>query len=130
MVFLQTISDLHPRAQSRAATAAPEATRPSQEWDNRVTGQQLRNQEIRENRQSTHPDQGIGFNEDGCPVDKATTPREVWDRRWNSEPPPQRTYGIHRSLMDYCQYDDNGQQPSRGTSYTGYNPLGSYSTLR
>ena len=48
----------------------------------RVANQRLRNADLRATGESNFPDQGIGFNEDGYPVDKATTPREVWDRSW------------------------------------------------
>ena len=51
-------------------------------WTDRVANQRLRNADLRAKGESNFPDQGIGFNEDGYPVDKATTPREVWDRSW------------------------------------------------
>ena len=51
-------------------------------WKDRVANQRLRNADLRATGESNFPDQGIGFNEDGCPVDKATTPHEVWDQSW------------------------------------------------
>ncbi|KAJ8087820.1 hypothetical protein PM082_006670 [Marasmius tenuissimus] len=49
-------------------------------WKDRVNAQRMRNHERRETGHSSIQDQGIGFDEDAMPVDKATTPREVWDR--------------------------------------------------
>ncbi|KAE9406805.1 hypothetical protein BT96DRAFT_987071 [Gymnopus androsaceus JB14] len=47
----------------------------------------LRNSDLRNSGVSTYPDQGIGFNIDGYPVNKATMPRKVWDRGSATDPP-------------------------------------------
>ena len=59
--------------------AAANDSRNQSTWTDRVASQRLRNADLRATGESNFPDQGIGFNEDGYPVDKATTPREVWD---------------------------------------------------
>ena len=59
--------------------AATNDSRNQLTWVDRVASQRLRNADLRATGESNFPDQGIGFNEDGYPVDKATTPREVWD---------------------------------------------------
>ncbi|KAK7044017.1 hypothetical protein VNI00_008187 [Paramarasmius palmivorus] len=62
---------------------------PSEEaiWKSRVGFQRMRNAELREKGYSDIPDQNVGFNEDAVPVDKAKTPRQVWDRAHTANPP-------------------------------------------
>src|ERR1700742_1057270 len=55
-------------------------------WLSRVALQQLWNEDLRQTGKSSYEDQGIGFNEDGIPVDKATTPHAVWDRGFSENP--------------------------------------------
>ncbi|KAE9390229.1 hypothetical protein BT96DRAFT_1002466 [Gymnopus androsaceus JB14] len=69
---------LPPRQEIAAAVAATQLQR---SWENRVANQQLRNNDLRKSGVSNIPDQGIGFNRSGYPVDKSHTPREVWVRR-------------------------------------------------
>ncbi|KAE9392565.1 hypothetical protein BT96DRAFT_1000207 [Gymnopus androsaceus JB14] len=45
------------------------------------------NNDLRKSGVSNIPDQGIGFNRSGYPVDKAHTPCEVWERREDMYPP-------------------------------------------
>lgn len=132
VVFTQTTTETPPLPYQRTATTVPDIGRNSRKWEERVAGQRLRNREFCNHGHSTHPDQGIGFNEDGCPVDKATTPCKVWDRRWNSEPSPQKTYGQHRSSENYRRYNDDdhpresdyrfSRDDRKRTSYAGENP--------
>jgi len=75
---------LPPKPENTAAVAATQLQR---SWENRVATQRLRNKDLRYSGVSNIPDQGIGFNRSGYPVDKAHTPREVWDRREDMYPP-------------------------------------------
>ncbi|KAL0058687.1 hypothetical protein AAF712_014631 [Marasmius tenuissimus] len=56
-------------------------------WVDRVAFQRMRNDDIRRYGRSNVPDQGIGFDADLNPVDKNTTPRAVWDRGQQDNPP-------------------------------------------
>ncbi|KAK1221598.1 hypothetical protein PQX77_015611 [Marasmius sp. AFHP31] len=64
-----------------SATGQPQSprSRPN-DWNDRVSLQRWRNRDFREKGWSGIPDQRIGFDEDSNPVDKDTTPHEVWDR--------------------------------------------------
>ncbi|KAE9391580.1 hypothetical protein BT96DRAFT_945272 [Gymnopus androsaceus JB14] len=75
---------LPPRQEIAAAVAATQLQR---SWENRVANQRLRNNDLRKSGVSNIPDQGIGFNRSGYPVDKSHTPREVWVRREDMYPP-------------------------------------------
>ncbi|KAE9392563.1 hypothetical protein BT96DRAFT_944529 [Gymnopus androsaceus JB14] len=75
---------LPPKQEIAAAVAATQLQR---SWENRVANQRLRNNDLRKSGVSNIPDQGIGFNRSGYPVDKAHTPREVWERREDMYPP-------------------------------------------
>jgi hypothetical protein len=50
------------------------------QWDNHVALQWSCNFDLKITEVSLAPNQGISFNIDGYPVDKATTPHKVWDR--------------------------------------------------
>jgi hypothetical protein len=52
------------------------------DWKSRVATQQQRNLSIRKYGKAPTelPDQWVGFDIDGVPVDKLTTPRSVWSR--------------------------------------------------
>ncbi|KAL0565038.1 hypothetical protein V5O48_016993 [Marasmius crinis-equi] len=56
-------------------------------WQDRVTLQRMRNNDRRQFGNSNIPEQGIGFDEDGMPVEKETTPREVWDKQYRERRP-------------------------------------------
>ncbi|KAE9391565.1 hypothetical protein BT96DRAFT_1001223 [Gymnopus androsaceus JB14] len=68
VVFLHTAT-----VETTAAVAAPSNVESRQEWEDRVTIQRLRNSDLRASGESKYPDQGIGFNNDRFPVDKAKT---------------------------------------------------------
>ncbi|KAE9384332.1 hypothetical protein BT96DRAFT_1008187 [Gymnopus androsaceus JB14] len=70
--------------------AGPPSIDPQQNWENRVANQRLRNNDLQNSGVSNIPDQGIGFNRSGYPVDKDHTPREVWDRREEMFLPPKQ----------------------------------------
>ncbi|KAE9383766.1 hypothetical protein BT96DRAFT_1008808 [Gymnopus androsaceus JB14] len=74
-----------------AATAADPPSVDSQwNWEDRVAKQQLRNNDLQNSGASNILDQGIGFDRSGYPVDKAHTPREVWDWREEMFLPPRQ----------------------------------------
>jgi hypothetical protein len=56
------------------------------DWESRVAIQRQHNYSLRTSGMipDAFPDQMVGFNDDGIPVDKLTTPREVWDREYNN----------------------------------------------
>jgi hypothetical protein len=56
------------------------------DWESRVAIQRQHNYSLRTTGiiPVTFPDQMVGFNGDGIPVDKLTTPREVWDREYSN----------------------------------------------
>ena len=104
--------------------AAANDSRNQSTWMDRVANQRLRNADLRATGESNFPDQGIGFNEDGYPVDKATTPCEVWDRSWVAD--------TQQSLRA-----EINTQPSREIrnsispqSYDDHNSLGSSTSRR
>ncbi|KAE9385043.1 hypothetical protein BT96DRAFT_1007435 [Gymnopus androsaceus JB14] len=67
---------------STAANAAdPPFVDSQRNWEDRVAKQRLRNNDLQNSGASNILDQGIGFDRSRYPVDKAHTPREVWDRR-------------------------------------------------
>ncbi|KAE9396141.1 hypothetical protein BT96DRAFT_996960 [Gymnopus androsaceus JB14] len=70
--------------------AGPPSVDPQQNWENRVANQRLRNNDLQNSGVSNIPDQGIGFNRSGYPVDKDHTPCEVWDRREEMFLPPKQ----------------------------------------
>lgn len=82
------------RALAAQEAAGPEPAPPDiekwQGWNDQVALQQLRNSDLRETGESTIPDQGVGFNIDGYPVDKAKTPQFIWDRGSSTDPPRSR----------------------------------------
>ncbi|KAL0059579.1 hypothetical protein AAF712_013670 [Marasmius tenuissimus] len=80
----------------------PNPEDPERVWKERVGLQRVRNSQQRTFGRTEIPDQGIGFDEDSLPVDKNTTPREVWDRdyreaqrdgRNNNSRPPSENQG-------------------------------------
>ncbi|KAE9386295.1 hypothetical protein BT96DRAFT_1006220 [Gymnopus androsaceus JB14] len=75
------------QVKSTAAVAAPSNVESRQEWEDRVAIQQLRNSNLQASRESKYPDQGIGFNNNRFPIDKAKTPRHIWDRGSALDPP-------------------------------------------
>ncbi|KAK1220507.1 hypothetical protein PQX77_016728 [Marasmius sp. AFHP31] len=58
----------------------PNPDDPEKVWKERVALQRVRSSQQRTFGRTEIPDQGIGFDEDSLPVDKDTTPREVWSR--------------------------------------------------
>ncbi|KAL0056538.1 hypothetical protein AAF712_016857, partial [Marasmius tenuissimus] len=80
-------------------------------WKNRVGLQRVRNSQQRTYGHTEIPDQGIGFDEDGIPVDKSTTPREVWDRDYQGSQQDTRDRGSQPPI------GNGGNQPP--THYGG-----------
>ncbi|KAE9400292.1 hypothetical protein BT96DRAFT_993148 [Gymnopus androsaceus JB14] len=77
--------------------------------------QRLRNSDLRASGVSKYPDQGIGFNYNGFPVDKAKTPRHIWDRGSALDPP--------------CLIEEVGNRPtSQYTSHGNASRAGSSRT--
>ncbi|KIK51938.1 hypothetical protein GYMLUDRAFT_64536 [Collybiopsis luxurians FD-317 M1] len=59
-------------------TPRPSPNDGQMDWASRVAIQHQRNSDLYQRSVSAFADQQIGFNEDGFPVDKLTTPAEVW----------------------------------------------------
>ncbi|KAJ3720047.1 hypothetical protein C8R42DRAFT_643332 [Lentinula raphanica] len=58
-----------------------ENRKPIHSWTDRVAIQRQRNSDLRTKGSSQFPDQMVGFNDDGLPIDKSTTDRSTWEHR-------------------------------------------------
>ncbi|KAE9401748.1 hypothetical protein BT96DRAFT_991746 [Gymnopus androsaceus JB14] len=83
------------------------------------------NKDLQYSGVSNIPNQGIGFNRSGYPVDKAHTPREVWDRREDMYP-PQYTAGLVNQTRNNSHVSEHrklqgGHSPPGGNGPPGDN---------
>ncbi|KAJ3966902.1 hypothetical protein EV361DRAFT_933252 [Lentinula raphanica] len=66
---------------SSSKAKVEEASKGILSWTDRVAIQRQQNSDLRSKGSSQFPDQMVGFNDDGLPIDKSTTERSTWEHR-------------------------------------------------